>query len=104
VRKAVAFEADDVVVLVKHVESLVKTIETRDETIVTLTKDLADLTTERDQLAAENEVAKQVIEKVMAMPLRPKTVGYVADLSKKLPDFLAPEVRNYLTKTAGETK
>lgn len=104
VRKAVAFEADDVVVLVKHVETLVKTVEARDETIVTLTKDLADLTTERDRLAAENEVAKQVIEKVMAMPLRPKTVGYVADLSKKLPDFLAPEVKSYLTKTAGETK
>lgn len=104
VRKAVAFEADDVVVLVKHVESLVKTIEARDETIVTLTKDLTDLKAERDQLAAENEVAKQVIEKVMAMPLRPKTVGYVADLSKKLPDFLAPEVKSYLTKTAGEAK
>jgi hypothetical protein len=102
VRKAVAFEVDDVVVLVKHVESLVKTVEVRDETIVTLSKELTAAQTERDRLAAENEAAKQVIEKVMSMPLRAKTVGYIEDFSKHLPDFLAPEVRSYLTKTAGE--
>ena len=102
VRKDILFDTDDVVELVKNVRSLVGSVGQRDETIAALTKELAEVKVERDRLASENKEAAQVIEKVMRLPLRPKTVGYVADLSKQLPQFLAPEVRAYLSNTAGE--
>lgn len=104
VQKAMVFETDDVVALVGHVQTLAKGIEVRDEKIDVLSKSLTNISTDRDRLAAENEMAKQVIEKMLAMPLRPKTVGYVATLQKNLPDFFAPEVKDYLNKreTAGD--
>ena len=98
VRKALAFEETDVVALVAHTRMLVKSLTDATQENLTLRKSLSDLTAERDQLAAENDEAKQVIEKVMRMPLRPKTVGIIADFSKSLPDFLAPEVKDFLTK------
>ncbi len=85
------------VTLAQKVGILVKAIDDRDTRI-------AELEAERDRLASENEVAKQVIEKMAAAPLRPKTAGVVVDFTKRLPDFLAPEVRDFLQKTAGDTK
>lgn len=102
VQKAMVYEDDDVAALVGHAKTLAKYLEARDEKIDTLSKSLTDVTADRDRLTTENEMAKQVIEKMLAMPLRPQTVGYVADLQKRLPDFLAPEVKDYLTKTAGD--
>jgi len=104
VQKAIEFEAGDVVELVKHVQTLVGHVGQRDEKIAAMTTELSEVTMERDRLAAENKEAQAVIEKIMAMPLRPKTVGYVADFSERLPDFLAPEVKKFLTKTAGDSK
>jgi hypothetical protein len=95
--KAFTFAATDVVELAGHVRELVKAVSDRDDEIVTLKA-------ERDQLADENEEAKKLIEKVLAMPLRPKAVADVADLNKKLPDFLAPEVKEFLTKSAGDNR
>lgn len=95
--KAFTFAATDVVELAQHVRTLVKAVSDRDDEIVTLKA-------ERDQLADENEEAKKLIEKVLAMPLRPKAVANVADLNKKLPEFLAPEVREFLTKSAGDNR
>ena len=103
VRKAV-YESEDVVSLFQHVKVLMKSIETRDDTIVSLSKSLSEATGERDRLAAENAEARQVIEKMLAMPLRAKTVGYVAGLDERLPDFLAPEVKKFLSDIAGERK
>ena len=93
-QKAFSFETEDVVTLVKHARDLAVAVNDRDAEIETLKA-------ERDSLATENEVAKQVIEKMMALPLRAKTAGYVEDLSKRLPKFLAPEVKDFLTKDAG---
>ncbi len=96
--KALSFEAVDVVTLAMKARDLAQAVNDRDEMIETLKA-------ERDTLAAENEVAKQIIEKVMAQPLRAKTAGYVTDaVSTRLPNFLAPEVRELLTKDSGGTQ
>lgn len=97
-QKAFEFEAADVVTLAMKARDLAQAVTDRDDEITTLKA-------ERDALATENGIAKQVIEKMLAQPLRAKTAGYVEDLSKRLPDFLAPEVRDFLTKnTSGGSK
>lgn len=93
--KALTFEAVDVLTLAMKARDLAQAVNHRDAEIVALKA-------ERDSLATEIEVAKQVIEKMLTLPLRSKTAGYVEDLSKRLPDFLAPEVKTYLTKIAGD--
>lgn len=93
--KALTFDATDVVTLAKKARDLAQMVIDRDEQIVVLKG-------ERDQLASENVEAKALIERVMALPLRRKAVGDAADFSKRLPGFLAPEVKAFLTKTAGE--
>ena len=103
-QKALAFEASDVVALLGHVQTLVKSLEVRDDKIVELSEALTTAKTDLATRDAEMEVAAKVIEKMMAMPLRPKTVGYVSELDKALPTFLAPEVRKFLSRTAGDDK
>lgn len=95
VQKALSFETTDVVELVGHVSRLVKALEIKGAEITALT-------TERDALASENEDAKKVIEKMMTLPLRPKTVGYVEDLNDRYPDYLAPEVKKMLIRKSQE--
>ncbi len=97
--KAYAFESDDVFKLATHARDLAQTVSDRDDEITALKA-------ERDTLAEENDLAKQVIEKMVTMPLRSKTAGYVEDtLVKRLPSFLAPEVKDYLSKNAsGDNK
>ena len=94
-QKALAFEAADVVELAMKARDLAALVNERDE-------EIESLKAENARLAAENEEAKTVIEKVMALPLRRKAIAPVHDLSARFPDYLAPEVREYLTKTAGE--
>jgi hypothetical protein len=60
------------------------------------------LKAERDRLASENEDAKSALEKIVAMPLRRKAVYATKSLSDRLPDYFAPEVKEFLTKSAGE--
>lgn len=91
--KAFVFETADVVTLAMKARDLATAINARDEEIVALK-------TERDRLASDNAELTQVVEKMLKLPLRSKTAGYVEDLSKRLPDFLAPEVKDFLTKNA----
>lgn len=93
-QKAFEFEATDVITLAQRARDLAQMVVDRDAQIETLTK-------ERDLLKSESDAAKRVIEKMLAMPLRPKAVATVSDFSKSLPDFLAPEVRDYLSKSVG---
>ena len=97
VQKALTFETTDVVELVGHVTQLVKALEVRDA-------ELTELRVERDRLASENEDARAIIEKVMTMPLRPKTVAYVASLNDRYPDYLAPDVKALLIRKSQENQ
>lgn len=97
VQKALTFETTDVVELVGHVTRLVKALEVKESEMTTLRE-------ERDRLASENEDARAIIEKVMTMPLRPKTVAYVASLNDRYPDYLAPDVKALLIRKSQENQ
>lgn len=97
VQKALTFETTDVVELVGHVTRLVKALESTNAELTTVRE-------ERDRLASENEDARAIIEKVMTMPLRPKTVGYVASLNDRYPDYLAPDVKALLIRKSQENQ
>jgi hypothetical protein len=103
-QKAIEFETEDVVALVRKAVRFAEMIEERDETIATLRKELGEVTVERDRLASENKEAANVIERVMALPLRPKAQAHIADMTVKMPDFFAPEVKDFLNKTAGDVE
>ena len=96
-QKAIEFSTEDVVELSRKAIYLA---ERNDE----ISRELAEVKAERDRLAAENKEASVAIEKIMAKPLRPVTVGFVRELDGRLPDFLAPEVKDYLKRTAGDSK
>lgn len=91
-QKALVFESDDVVELVRKAAGLADLV-TKQATQIT------DLTTERDTLAAENKEAKAVIEKMLKLPLRPQAVSHAQTLSHRLPDFLDPAVVKMLTES-----
>jgi hypothetical protein len=93
--KAFTFEAEDVIVLAKKARDLAQMVNDRDAEIEVLKA-------ERDRLASENEDAKSALEKIVAMPLRRKAVYATKSLSDRLPDYFAPEVKEFLTKSAGE--
>lgn len=97
VQKALTFETTDVVELVGHVSRLMKALGDKDAEFTTLR-------TERDALASENEDAKKVIEKMIALPLRAKTVGYVEGFTDRYPDYLAPEVKKMLIRKSQENQ
>lgn len=92
-QKALVFEEADVVVLAMKARDLAQAVVDRDAEIETLKA-------ENTRLTAENEAASQVIERLMAQPLRRKTIEPA--ITKHLPSILAPEVRNLLTRTAGD--
>jgi phage head maturation protease len=97
------YESEDVETLVTNIAPILRAFGEQSEQIAALNAELSEMRAERDRLASENEVAKQVIERVMAQPLRRKAVDHVAALDRRLPDFLDPEVKNYLTRhTAGD--
>lgn len=96
------FATEDVVELARHVQTLAGLIDERDAKIAALEGDLSTVTADRDRLASENAAASEVIEKVMREPLRPKTGEYIAGFSASYPDFLDPEVKRFLQKTAGD--
>jgi hypothetical protein len=93
--KALTFETADVIELAMKARDLAQAVNDRDDEIETLKA-------ENTRLTDEIEEAKKVIEKVLALPLTRKATGHVNEFSKRLPDFLAPEVKDYLTKSAGE--
>jgi len=95
--KAFAYEAEDVISLAKRARDLVQMVQDRDT-------EIESLKAERDRLASENEEAKSVLEKIVAMPLRRKAVYTATNFAARLPDFLAPEVKDYLTKSAGDKR
>lgn len=95
-QKALAFETADVVELVGHVRTLTGLLDEKDARMALLTAALDEKSAENDRLAAENEKAGQVIERLMAMPLRRRAVSEVQTLSRQAPDFLAPSVRRLL--------
>lgn len=88
-QKALAFDPGDVVELVRKAASLA-------EMVTKQATEIRDLQVERDRLAAENELAKQTIEKMLTLPLRPKAVEHAQTLSRRLPDFIDPAVRKML--------
>ena len=104
VRKGISFEADDVVELVGNVRKMAGLIAERDEVIATLRKDLSDKQTEIDRLASENEEVGKAVEKIMRLPLRPQAVGHLASVTRSLPSSIAPEVKEFLNRTAGDIK
>ena len=95
-QKALAFDTADVVELVGHVRTLTGLLDEKDAKVASLSAALDEKAATIDRLTAENEAAGQVIEKLMAMPLRRKAVGHVETFSKQAPDFLAPAVRRLL--------
>jgi uncharacterized small protein (DUF1192 family) len=99
-QKAIEYESSDVVELVRKTARLVEMVGERDETIAALRDELATVKAERDRLDSENKEASVAIERVMSLPLRPRAQGHIVDLRKRLPDFLAPEVADFLNKTA----
>lgn len=98
VQKALAFEADDVVELVKHVRDLAEMLGERDTKIASLSEALTTKSAEADRLAEDNDEARRVIEKLLTMPLRRKAVSDIEGLDRKLPNFLAPEVKSILSR------
>lgn len=92
---AKGYESQDVVTLALHARDLAQAVTERDE-------EIAALKAERDQLASEVGMANEAITKMLAMPLRRQAVGHVEQLDKALPSFLAPEVKDFLTKNAGD--
>ena len=104
VRKGISFEADDVVELVGNVRKMAGLIAERDEVIVALRKDLSDKQTQIDRLTSENEEVGKAVEKIMRLPLRPQAVGHLASVQRSLPSSIAPEVKEYLNRTAGDIK
>ncbi len=95
--KALTYSAEEVTALLKHVQTLVTEIgRLRDENAELHTK-VASLTVENTTVNGEVELAKQVIEKVMAKPLQSKTAGYVNEFveAHKLFD---PDIADYLNK------
>lgn len=95
--KSFAFETTDVIELALKARELAQAVNDRDEQIVTLKA-------ENDRLTSENEEARQAIGKMLAMPLRARTAAVVTDFTRRVPDFLAPEVKAFLTKTAGDNQ
>lgn len=89
------FDNADVVELVQKTVQLAQIVSDKDAVIKSLTAEV-------ERLTAENAEVQKTIERLMTLPLRPKAVAEVKTLSKRLPDFLAPEVANFLTKTAGD--
>lgn len=88
-QKALTFDPGDVVELVRKAAGLA-------EMVTKQATEIRELQAERDALAAENELAKQTIEKMLALPLRPKAVAAAQTLSHRLPDFIDPAVRKML--------
>lgn len=95
--KTFSFETTDVVELALKARDLAEAVSDRDDQI-------AALKAENDRLTSENEDARQVIEKMMALPLRAKSAAVATDFTRRVPDFFAPEIRSFLTKTAGDSK
>lgn len=69
----------------------------REENAILISK-IATLEAGNGSLANEVEDATKVIQKVLGMPLRSQTTGYVAELSVQHPDIFAPEVQDFLNK------
>ena len=101
-QKVASAESADVVELVTKAVRMAGMIADRDERIAALNDQIATLKADNDRLTEENKEANKVIERVMRLPLRPRAVGHVTDLDRRLPSFLAPEVRKFLQNTAGD--
>lgn len=83
--------------LLAHVAGLVEEIGVlRAERDALLVK-VASYETQAGELTEEVGLAKKVIEKVMAQPLRSQTAGFIDEFTKTH-DLFAPEVADYLTK------
>lgn len=102
-----AFEPGEVAELLGHVSKLVEALGERDQVIVQKDADIAALQTKIAQYEAdagsiteEVDAAKQVIEKVLAMPLRSQTAGYVEKglTPGSLFARVSPDIADYLNK------
>jgi chemotaxis protein histidine kinase CheA len=92
-----AYSVEDVRELVGHVKTLVTEIGRLREENAELVAKQASFVAEAGALTTEVDEAKQVITKVLGMPLRPRTAGYVEDFANRHSLF-APEIAEYLDK------
>jgi hypothetical protein len=101
-QKALVFEPEDVVALVKRVDGLVRAVGERDERIATLT---AALSMKDDELTRHTVLVKELREQftaVAAMPLRPRAVLAVKSAADTLARGFYPEVADTLTQMLKE--
>jgi hypothetical protein len=92
-----AYPADEVKELLLRVSQLVTRIGEQDAIIADLRTKVATYEAQAESITKEVDLAKEVIEKVMATPLRSKTAGYVEDFTKAHSLF-DPATAAYLDK------
>jgi hypothetical protein len=92
-----AYPAAEVKELLSHVSQLVAHIGEQDAIIADLRTKVAAYEAEAGAITKEVDLAKEVIEKVMAQPLRSKTAGYVEDFTRTHSLF-DPTIAEYLDK------
>jgi hypothetical protein len=98
VEKAMSGVTDDEVKeLLGHVTRMVKRIAVLDAENADLKQANLELAESKSTLADEVEDATKVIRKVLDMPLRSQTAGYVEQLAARS-DVFAPEVQDFLNK------
>lgn len=95
--KAAGEVTDEVRELLGHVRKLVETIGTQSEEIATLNAKVASYDAKSSALTSEIDLAKEAIEKVMELPLRAKTAGYIQNFTKTHSLF-DPEIEDFLNK------
>jgi hypothetical protein len=104
VQKALVFEAEDVVELVKRVQNLVQTVGDRDTRIAYLTAELTQKSAELDRHTALVKELRTQFETVAAMPLRPRAVAVVKSATDALARNFYPEVAETLTQMLKENE
>lgn len=102
-----AYEPEDVKELLGHVKGLVEALDKagaviveKDAKIASLEAEIAKYKVEAGSISREVDEAKQVIEKVLSMPLQARTAGYVEEKvgSGSLWSSVSPDIANYLSK------
>jgi len=92
-----AYSPEDVRELLGHVRNLVQRIGDQEAEIAVLRTKVASYEAEAGTLTNEVNEAKEVIERVLAMPLRPRTAGYVEEFTATHSLF-DPDIAEYLNK------